>query len=177
VNRYGTELFSYHIGYYSIKVETSKYDAVVTQLKDIGKVESFSENVVDVTGTHTDLKVQLATEKERLKRYQEMYNEAEDVEDKIMLSDRIFNQERTIKWIEQRIENIEKDVSYSTISVTIKEKQSGYANIALVKFSALVKAFVNSVNSLLSFVFAILPWAVGVAILWFGYKKLAKKRV
>jgi hypothetical protein len=175
VNKYG-DRFPYHVGYYRIKVETSKYDAVLSQIKEIGEVQSFNENIDDVTGTYVDLQEQLEAEKEKLKRYEKMYEEADDVEDKIMLSDRIFNQERTIKYLEKRIENIDKQVTYSTISFTIKEEQCGFAEIAFVKFSALVKALVNSINSLLSLIFVVLPWILIISIVWWIVKLVKKKK-
>ena len=66
-------------------------------MKEIGEVTSFSENADDITEQFVDLETELVAEKERLARYKQMLSEATLVEDKIQLSDRIFNQERTIK--------------------------------------------------------------------------------
>lgn len=165
VNRRGTDRHPYRVGSYTIKVESDKYDAVISQLKDIGEVTSFNENVQDITGQYVDLQGDLEGEKERLNRYEAMYEEARDIEDKITLSDRIFNQERTIKYLEDRIKNLGNRVSYSTVSVTITEKQSGYASVLFVKFSELVSGLVGSINALLGFIFVILPWVIAYYVL------------
>ena len=174
VNRYGTERYPYRTGSYSLKVEAGKYDAVVSQLKEIGEVTSFNGNVQDITGQYVNLEADLEGEKERLERYEAMFAEAKKVEDKITLSDRIFNQERTIKYLEDRIANLGNRVTYSTIHVTISEKQSGYADVLFVKFSKLISSLVGSINSLLSFIFVVAPWVIAYYLLK-GLIKLAKR--
>ena len=70
--------------------------------------------------------------------------------------------------------NLDKRVDYSTLSVTLTEKQSDYANVVFIKFSQLWQRFVNSINSLLGWVFFLIPWVVTAGILWW-IKKLVHK--
>lgn len=176
VYKYGVGRKTYYTGSYQIKVEAKKYDSVVSQLKKIGEVQSFSENADDVTGRVTDLQVELAAEKERLKRYQEMYNSAQSVSEKIDLSDRIFNQERTIKYLEDALKNVGNKVEYSTLYVTLSEKQSEYIDVVFVKFSELMRKLINSVNSLLALLFWAIPYAIAVLVIWFVVKKVRKRK-
>ena len=165
----------YFRGTYQIKIDSSKYVDVVSQLKGLGEIKSFTENAQDVTGRYTNLKTELDAEKGRLARYESMYAEAERVEDKITLNDRIYNQERRIKYLEDSINNIDNRVEYSTVYFTMNEKQSEYANITLVKISALVKSLVNSINNLFYLIFWAIPYAVALLII-LGVRKLLKKR-
>ena len=50
VRKHGTDRKVYYSGTYRIKVPSDKYSSVVSQLKEIGEVESFSESADDVTG-------------------------------------------------------------------------------------------------------------------------------
>jgi len=165
-NRYGEGVESYYTGYYTIKVETSKYSAVLAQLKELGKVTAFNENQNDITGSYTNLQLELSLEKGRLQKYQDLYSQATSVGDKLDLEDRIFNEERTIKYLEDSLKNMDSRVDYSTISLTLQEKQSGYLGVVFVKFSQLVKSLVDSINSVLRLIFIVLPWAVVVLIIW-----------
>jgi hypothetical protein len=174
VNKYGTGRGEYLQGSYYLKVETTKYDSVISQLKDMGELNYFSENAQDITGQYTNTEINLELEKERLERYVEMYEEAEDIDDKITLNDRIFSQERTIKYLEDYIKNMDTRIEYSTVYFTMTEERSEYANIAIVKFSELVDDFVSSVNGLLVFVFRIIPWAVIILIAVFVWNKKKK---
>jgi len=176
VNKQDSGWKSYYDGYYSLKVETSKYDAVLKQLMDIGEVQSFNENMDDITGRYVDTQTRLDGEKDRLARYKEMYNEATNVADKITLSDRIFDQERTIKYLEESIKNMDNKVDYSTVYVSINEKRSEYANIVFVKISALIRSLVNSVNSLLTLVFVVIPYAIATLLIWWIVKVVRNRK-
>ena len=164
VYKSGTERKAYLRGSYEIKVETGKYSALIAQLKSIGKIQSFNENARDVTGQYTNTGINLEIEKTRLDRYMKMYDEAIKVEDKINLNDRIFDQERKIKYLEDSLKNIDKKIEYSTVYFSMNEERSEYANVVLVKFSELVRTLVGSFNGLLGFIFVIIPWALFILI-------------
>ncbi|HIJ11808.1 TPA: DUF4349 domain-containing protein [Candidatus Woesearchaeota archaeon] len=161
-------------GSYSIKVESSKYDAIVTQLKELGDITSFNENKHDITGSYTNNQVELEVERKRLARYQQIYSEATDVNDKLNINDRIFDQERRIKYLEDSLQNKDQRVDYTTISVSISEKRSEYAHIAFVKLSELVRSVVDSVSSVLTLLFVALPYAVIAWLVWFVYRRVKK---
>ena len=164
-----------HYGSYTIKVDVLKYENFIDELKFMGEVQSFNENTEDITGQYTDLNLNLELEKERLVRYQEMYSDVKEVADKIELNDRIFNQERTIKYIEDRINSLDKRVDYATVYFSMNEERSEYANIVFVKLSELVKSFVDSINNLFRLFFVVIPWAIGFWIMFKVYKIVRKK--
>ena len=176
VNSYGSKRNSYQTGSYQIKVEEGKYDSVIMQLKEIGEVKSFSENAQDVTGSYTNTEIEIQVEKERLARYEEMYKEATEINDKINLNDRIFNQERRVKYLEDSLRNIDKRIEYSTIYLTLTEERSSYANIVVVKFSELISRLVSSFNNLISLVFVLIPWAIAALIIGWIVKLVRRSK-
>jgi len=125
---------------------------------------------------YTNIQTELAAEQARLKRYQEMYSQATIITDKIELNDRIFNQERTIKYLEESLKNEDQRVDYSTINFNLNEKQSEYINIALVKLSDLIRSLVDSFNSVLGLLFWIFPWAVLFILGKLGWKWWKKRK-
>ncbi|MBS3087612.1 DUF4349 domain-containing protein [Candidatus Pacearchaeota archaeon] len=172
VNRNGEGWKGYFYGSYSLKVDTNKYDSVVAQLKEIGEVQDFNENALDVTGRYENLEVEIGVERTRLARYMEMYTNAKDVKDQIDLNDRIFDQERRIKYLENSLENLDNRIEYSSISFSMTEERSEWTDIALVKLSELVRGFVDSLNVLLHFVFGVIPWVIVGALSWLVWKKI-----
>ena len=174
VQKQDTERRQYFQGWYQIKVDVKEYDTVVAQLKTLGEIQSFNENTEDITGQYTSVADQLATERSRLVRYQQMYAEATRVEDKITINDRIFNQEMQIKYLEDQLTNLGQRVEYSTISLTLTEERSDYADIAFATFSQLIRDLVSSVNNILSLLFVVIPWALLAAISWLIWKKVRK---
>jgi hypothetical protein len=174
VNKYGTNRKEYYQGSYRIKVETSKYDSVISQLKEIGEIVSFNEYINDITGSYTNLEVELAAEKSRLEKYKQIYEESKSAEEKFEVTDRIFNLERTIKYYEDALKNMDKRIDYSEIYISIQEKQSEYVDLVFVKFSHLMKSLVNSINGLLNFIFVILPYAIIIGIIVFFVRRCRK---
>ena len=176
VNSYGTKRRSYQTGSYQIKVEEGKYESVISQLKDIGEVKSFNENANDVTGSYTNTEIELQVERERLARYESMYAEAKEINDKINLNDRIFNQERRIKYLEDSLKNVDRRIEYSTIQFTLTEERSEYVNVVFVKLSELVRSFVNSFNNLIKIVFVLVPWAIAALIIGWIVKLIKRRK-
>ncbi|MBI2664526.1 DUF4349 domain-containing protein [Candidatus Woesearchaeota archaeon] len=176
VRELGEPRSKYKSGSYNIKVDTEKYNSVISQLRQIGEITYFSETDTDVTARVENLDDRLEAERSRLQRYQSMFDTASRVEDQITLNDRIFEQERTIKYLEESLRNIGQQIDYSSISFTLTERQSDYASIAFVKLSQLVKNFVGSVNSLLTLFVVVVPYAFAAAIAWFGYNLVRRKK-
>ena len=176
VNKYESGWKSYYIGNYQIKVDSRKYNDIIAQLKNIGEVKSFNENAEDVTASYKNLEIEINAEKQKLLRYNKMYEEATLIADKIQLSDRIFEQERMIKYLEDSLKNINQRVDYSTIYVTLNEKQPKFANIKFVEFSELVRRLVASINSLLTLIFAAVPYAIAALVVWLAVRFFRKRR-
>jgi hypothetical protein len=167
-NSYGEKRNAYQVGSYTVKVPVTELESVLTQLKAIGEIKSYVENKEDITGQYSNLEIELETEKARLVRYNQMFSEATLVADKITLNDRIFDQERTIKYMEEQIGNMDKTIDYSTIYFSIQEKRSEYANVVFVKFAQLIQMLVGSFNAMISLVFVLIPWAVAAAVIYFA---------
>jgi len=83
----------------------------------------------------------------------------------------LTEEERTIKYYEEALENVNNQVSYSTVYLTITEKRSDFANAAFIKFSQIVTSFVDSINSLINLIFVLIPWAIALLIIWLIYRK------
>jgi len=176
VNKISGQRSSYKRGSYTIKVELSKYDKFVSLIKNIGEIQSFSENANDVTDNYLNLEEEISVERERLKRFQLMFNQAKDVSDKIELNDRIFDQERRIKYLDQSIENLDDRIDYTSVYFTLNEKRNDFDSIVLVKFSDLIKNLVRSLNGLLNSLFSSLPYAIIAIVVIVIFKFFKKKK-
>ncbi|MDD3178436.1 MAG: DUF4349 domain-containing protein [Candidatus ainarchaeum sp.] len=167
----------YMNGSYTIKVNSEEYLNLVDELKTIGEVKSFSENKEDITGSYTNKNIELELEKEKLRKYNELYDTNDiSMEDKLDLTDKIFYQERRVKYLEDSINNMDKRVEYSTINYSLREKQSSYADVILVKFSELIKTLVSSFNVLLHIIFAVVPFVVLTLLIVLFARRHKKRR-
>ncbi len=162
--KYGQGAASYYRGSYQLKVPVAQYDSAVSQLKGIGDVTGFTENAQDITGQTVDLATRLSLEQEKLQRYKTMMDNTASLNDRLQLADRIMSEEQTIAYLQQQVKTNQQRVDYATVSVTLTEKQSGYANIKAATLSDLVRTFVTSWNALLYVLAFAIPWLVLYAI-------------
>ncbi|NJL44300.1 MAG: DUF4349 domain-containing protein [Nitrosarchaeum sp.] len=88
------------------------------------------------------------------------------MEEKLMLEDRIFDQERRIEYLEDALILLDRRVEYATLLVDLREEPSVFARAGVAQLADLLQTLVGSVNALLYLVFAVLPW---VAFAGVGY--------
>lgn len=151
---------AYYTGVYTIKVERGKYVSLVAKLKEIPELQSFSESADDITEQYTDLEVELKVEKERLARYKALYAEINNTEDKIDMIDRLFNQERTIGYIEKSLKEAGKTLDYYTAYFYLSEKEPNFFDVEFVGASKLAANILNSTSSLLELASSLLPFLI-----------------
>jgi hypothetical protein len=175
VNSYDSGRRAYKQGYFVIKVDSKKLDVVLEQFKGLAEVTSLNANAQDITGAYQNNEIELAAERERLKRYETMFASATNVQDQLTLNDRIFDEERRIKYLEDSLKNQDQQIDYSTVTINMNEKQSEYIDVVWVKFSQLIKNFVWSTNSLFQLISVLLPYAIVIFIIW-GIVHLLRRR-
>ncbi len=164
----------YNNGYYTINVPTDKYDALVTQLKSIGDVQSFSERANDITGSYVRLQDVIVAEKARLDSYEKLYASSSNVDDKIKLMDRIYNQKNVISGLEYQLQNQNEQIDYSQISFSMQEKRPTHANVVFASLADLWSAFKQSLNVMLYLIAYLLPFFLLWLLIW-GVIKLFKR--
>jgi len=156
----------YNNGYYTINVPTDKYDALITQLKSIGEVQSFSERANDITGSYVKLQDIIVAEKARLDSYEKLYASSNNVDEKIKLMDRIYNQKNTISGLEYQLANQNERIDYSQISFTMQEKRPTHANVVFATFADLWSSFKQSLNVMLYIIAYVLPFLLLWLLIW-----------
>jgi len=154
------------LGLFTVKVPSKNYDTFISETKNLGKVISFNENQRDITDQYLNNKQELDLEKSRLLKFETMLKDAKEVKDKVQLTDRIFDLERRIKYLEQNSKRNNKLVDYITIWINIYEKQYEF-----VTFSNLIDNLVNNFNLLFKFIFGIIPWFIAFFIGRWIYRK------
>jgi len=177
VDTSGSGVDSRLYGNYNLRIPSEDYDSVVQQLKALGEVKSFSENSQDITGSYTNARIEFESEQTRLERFKKLMESSAEMADTIQLTDRIFDMERRIKYLEEALSTDDERIEYASISVSLQEKASGFAGIMLVKFSEIVRGLVNSFNSLVILIVIALPYALALVILriiYVWYKKKAR---
>lgn len=171
INFYGEGINKRKTGSYSIQVPKENYESIISKIKNLGEIQSFNENLNDITGTYINIQDTLELEKQKLERYKELFEISKSTEEKIQLTDRLFEQERRIKYLEESLNNQDLRIEYINMYITLNEKPSNFANISIITLKEIIRGFVNSFNKLITIIIWIIPWAIIFWIIKFLYKK------
>ncbi|MBR6404315.1 MAG: DUF4349 domain-containing protein [Eubacterium sp.] len=114
------------LGYYTatVRVPSDQYDAFVTSTGGIGTIKSKSQNVTNVSQEYSDLSVELEVLEAQKEDYLLMLKEAKSIQDMdnvIIISDKIAEVSTSINQIKTRMNSIDNDVAYSYVDIVIEE--------------------------------------------------------
>ena len=170
---------------YSIRVPSSSFDAMLTELAGLGKTLRRMESAEDVTLRYYDLESRLATKRELLKTFQGYLGRAKDIDEIMTVEKRIAELQQEIDQTGTQLRNLAGLVDYSTISLRISGPQSAYSYAEPTlweKLKSLFGSFGNVVSTALVVLTGIVIYGVPailivVLLYWllFGRVGLIKK--
>lgn len=162
--------------------ESAFYDAL-NAIRRVGKVISEEVNVRDVTEQHVDLEARLRNLRAEEEWLLAAVDEAETVQDLIMIEKELWRVRGEIERIEAQLKNLERMISYSTISIWInapgkpKPKPSPYPEIDFTPvLVAAVTALIYIAYGLLFLTIVGIPIGLIAYAGYLAYRKVAKGR-
>jgi hypothetical protein len=106
---------------YKIRVPADKLDELITTVGSGCTVTSSNENTSDVTLNYVDTKAKLESLRVEQKQLTELLSQAKDLDSIIVLQDRLTQVRYQIESAESTLRVLENQVSYSTLSLNIRE--------------------------------------------------------
>ncbi|MCR5543636.1 MAG: DUF4349 domain-containing protein [Eubacterium sp.] len=115
-----------NMGFYTatVRVPSDQYKSFVNDAGSIGTLKNKSQNVTNVSQEYSDLSVEMEVLEAQRDDYMEMLKEAkslEDMDNVILISDKIASVNTQINQIKTRLNSIDNDVAYSYIDINIQE--------------------------------------------------------
>ena len=169
---------------YTLRIPSAKFSGVMNSLETLGNVPYTYMYTENVTAQYYDVEARMKAYEKQEERLLEMMDLAENVEDIITIEDKLTDVRYRIDSLQSSLNNWDRRVSYSTLSLTVKEVQV-YTPETVTKITygeRLVNAFKDSLagtgrffQNLLIFLVSILPAVVILAVLFFVCRPLLKK--
>ena len=106
---------------YTLRIPSGRFQEVMDSLSELGNVPYSHIYTENVTSQYYDAQAHLKAYQTQETRLLEMMELAESVEDVIIIEDRLTELRYQIESIQSRLNNWDRRVSYSTMSLTIKE--------------------------------------------------------
>ena len=108
----------------TIRIPVENYQAFLDGIGNLGDLKNKSQNVENLSQEYSDLSAELEVLEAKRDSYISMMKEAktlDDMESLLMIDERLTEVEVSINRIKTRINNINNDVSFSYITITINE--------------------------------------------------------
>ena len=105
----------------TVRIPSSKYNTVMDSAGDIGDLRSKESNAENVTQQYSTYQSELQVYETEYKRYLKLLKNAKEEKYALQLEGKIFDLQITIADLKSSITNIETDVAYSYIDITIRE--------------------------------------------------------
>ena len=169
----------------TIRVPSAKYDDFCKSVESVGDMRRKNASVENLTTEYSDLKTTLSIYEAKEDRYLEMLKEIKDQNKAISVEEELTNIQVEIARIKTRMNNIENDVAYSYVNLTVNEVRQ-YTEKPIVKktdtfgqrlsntLSTTWSKFLNFLEGLLFFIIRVLPYLLLLGILSFIIVKIVK---
>ena len=105
----------------TIRVPSAKYDDFCKSAESVGDMRKKNASVDNLTTEYSDLKTTLSIYEAKEDRYLEMLKEIKDQNKAISVEEELTNIQIEIARIKTRMNNIENDVAYSYVDLTLNE--------------------------------------------------------
>lgn len=170
--------------YLTLRIPQSALDAYIAGTEGLGRITSRSESAQDVTESYQDTAARLETQKALMARLQALITESADLSDLLELESQIADTQYQIDRLQSSLNSTDRQVSYSTVNITLKEEKTVELTDTTVSLGDRIKsAIVTGINALesfladmLVFLVAALPFIAIVAVVVIAVKIIRKRR-
>lgn len=171
-----------NMNYYSaiVRVASSDYNSLLDGINEIGTVTNLSSSCENVSAEYTDTIVAIDIYEAERDRYVNMLRTITDDQYALEVQRELTDIELKLAQYRARKQNIETDVSYSYVTITLSEireyvQQTEYNdNFFKRLWDTVVNTLFDFLNSLEEFLFFIIRILPNVILLWIVYVLLKK---
>ncbi len=175
----------------TVRVPDKSFDQAMKEFKDLAiKVENEMVNASDVTDQVVDIEARLKNLRAEESQYQSIMAKAQKVEDILNVAGRLSDVRGRIESLQAQLENINKQVSMSTITLSLRSeadldiisKSWRPLTVAKEAFQNLLSALTDFVDSLIKllislpiYLLKLVEWIIGLWIIWRIFKWIKNK--
>lgn len=138
--------------YLTLRIPQDGLDSYLDSADGLGRITSRSESAQDVTASYQDTQTRLNTQLALMERLQALITESGDLSDLLALESQIADTQYQIDTLQSSLNATDRQVTYSTVSVTLREEKTVELTDATVSLGDRIKSAVQvGWNALTSF--------------------------
>ncbi|MFC7137447.1 DUF4349 domain-containing protein [Halobaculum litoreum] len=134
-----------------LRIPSGNYSGAYEAVRAEGEVRSADQSTDDVTTQVVDLQARLESLRAERDRLRELYDEANDTEDVLAVQRELSDVQTEIERTEARLQSLQRQVAYSTITVQLSEPRPDYEPPTRSAWyeTPLTEAFLESVDGVI----------------------------
>ncbi len=188
IDEYNAEVSSIWFNEYStekryaitLKLAPSKFDAFMDSLDALGEIKNIDTSFDDVTEQYTDLQTRINNLQEELARLNELYAEARNVEEILMIEREVTRVQTELEIYQGRAMDLERRSAKSTVTVYLIEEKPELQTEFLLPLEEVVALFLGALSTAILLIVGlagfIIPLAIVFIIFYAIYRALKKKK-
>ena len=106
----------------TLRIPQEALDGYLAGSQQLGRVTSQSESATDVTASYQDTQARLDTQMALMDRLKALITESADLSDLLALESQMADTQYTIDALQSSLNATDRQVSYSTVDITLKEE-------------------------------------------------------
>ncbi len=156
--------------YINVKIDSTKLDNLINDIKNLGDVEYLNINSNDVTENYISYKERISRYEKQITTYENKLNKELEVKFEIEIQRRIDELEDSVFYLKKSFEKLEDRIEYSKLSLSLTEKYSIADEINFTSFSDMWKNFLIALNNALDVFITILGFIIPFGIIFLIYR-------
>jgi len=170
--------------YLTLRIPQDGLDTYLAGTEGLGRITSRSESADDVTASYQDTQTRLNTQLALMERLQALITESGDLSDLLALESQIADTQYQIDRLQSSLNATDRQVSYSTVNVTLKEEKTVELTDTTVSFGERIvsavqvgwEAFTGFLGDMVVFLVAALPFMAIVAVVVIAIKLIRRRK-
>ena len=168
---------------YTLRVPSSHFNSLMSNFSALGHVPYSYVSSENVSASYYDAQARLTAYETQEQRLLEMLAVAETVEEIIIIEDRLAGLRYDIESLQSQLNNWDRRIAYSTISLSVQEVKEYTPEVAPNYWQRLGRTFVSALKGtgeffmdFLVFLVGALPAIVIIGVLYIVFRPLIKKQ-
>ena len=170
--------------YITLRVPQEVLDAFLDGTDGLGRITSRNESAQDVTASYQDTQTRLNTQLALMARLQALITESGDLSDLLALENQIADTQYQIDTLQTSLNRTDRQVSYSTVSITLQEEKAPELTDTTVSFGDRIvsavrvglESLAGFLGDMVVFLVAALPFIVIVAVVVVVIKLIKRRK-
>jgi TolA-binding protein len=131
---------------FTVKISPSDFDSFTSELSELGEITSMDTVLEDVTDEYTDLQTRISNLQEELARLNALYEQAEDVEEILLIEREVTRVQTELEIYQYRAEDLESRSAKSTMTIYLSEPKPAVETDLMMPLGEILNMFLGALS-------------------------------